>query len=152
MTIETHTIKTPAWIGRLVEHVQKAMTPHEGGFLGPLGYSWCEPHVLDNIDAAWIVCVYPTPNVMMGGPRDGSRYVYGFNLDVTQILRKMRQIRVVEWKSPHGYNGELDGPSVGIRGVFDDVEVWLRVFNLPPSDERPGCRVDGLTGRVQVVG
>lgn len=152
MTIETHTIEQPEWIAELVRHVMGAMTPHEGGFIGPLGFSWCEPHVLDNTDDAWVICVYPTPNVVVNGAKDGQKFVYGFTLDLTQILRKLRGIRAVVWKSPHGYNSELDGPEVSVRGHYGDVNVWLRVFNLPPSDEPPGCRMDGRTGQVQLIG
>lgn len=149
MTIETATIERPAWIEELVQLVLASVTPQDGCFMGPLGYRWCEPNVLDNTDSAWLLCVYPTPNVIVnGGERDGTRFVYGFTLDLTAILRKLRQIKLVEWKTPHGYNGELDGPSVNIRAVYDAQDVHLQVFNLPPSDEPAGCHVDGRTGQV----
>lgn len=152
MTFQVHTIEQPAWIDELVAGVLPAMTPQADGFLGPLGFCWCEPGIIDNLDASWRLCLYPTPNACVGGPQDGAHYVYGFRLDLLQIMRLFQAISAVEWNTPHGYNGDLDGPEISLKGTFKDVEVWLRVFNMPPYDEPPGCHVDGHSGKITVVG
>jgi hypothetical protein len=150
MTIEIHATKPePDWIRALVNDVLvDAFQPL--GFIGPLGYRVWHPGHLDNIFDGWQIAVYPVPNEVRGShPHDGERFVNGFCLDVGQILRVITDLKSVAWNMPTSYNGELDGPELSLQGKFAGKQVWLRIFQMPPSDEPALYYIDPMTGKVQ---
>ena len=142
--IETHIVEEPYWLKALVERIDKCVTALN--LMGPLGYRWLEPGTINNPNPAWIVAIYPTPNEAYGGGCDGQKLYPGFALDIGQLIEGFSQIKEVAWNNPTGYNGDLDGPEVSIKGLFIGEPVWLRVFHIPPSDEDPTLVVNIANG------
>lgn len=144
--IEEHVIHEPPWIRALVEDVLvDSVQPL--GFIGPLGYRYWEPGNQQNFFPGWQLAVYPTPNEVQGAVvHDGAKYVSGFRLNVGRILAAMSHVEMVAWNAPVEYTGDLDGPELSVQGQFAGKHVWLRVFNLPPSDEPASYYVNPATG------
>src|SRR4051794_2137678 len=114
--LEEHRIREPSWIKALVEDVLlDSFEPL--GFIGPLGYRWWEPGSPDNTFDGWQIAVFPTPNEVRGPvAEDGCKHVAGFQLDVGRIVGVMAGVDHLVWNAPAQYNGDLDGPELGIKG------------------------------------
>lgn len=147
MSFEVHTILEPLWLRSFIEDVViDAVTPL--GFIGPLGYRWWEPGNSANPFDGWQIVVYPTPNEVRGPVvHDGCKYVSGFRLNVGHIIGVMTTVEAVVWNAPVQYNGDLDGPEVGVQGMYAGKHVWLRFFQMPPPDEPCSFFVDPATGQ-----
>ena len=146
MAVVEHVVVTPTWIKVLVDDVLlDAVAPY--GFIGPLGYRYTGPGESGNSFDGWTLFVYPVPSEIRGADQlDGAQFVSGFELDISRIIRNMAAIEEVVWRAPAKYNRELDGPEISVRGRFAEKRVWIRFFNLPPSDEPPAFAVDPATG------
>ena len=72
-------------------------------------------------------------------------------LDVLKITAFFEAISAVEWATPVRYNGDLDGPALSVHGRIEDVNVWLRVFSLPPSNEAASFLVNPQTGEAHSI-
>lgn len=133
-------VEHPAFIGALLDVLLEAIVPE--GIMGPLGYRWWEPETPGNSFPGWILAVYPTPHLLQGGANDGLKTSSGFTLNITKIVGAFSSVELLDWHSPVQYNGNLDGPEIGIKGQFAGRPVWLRVFHLPPDDEPASIVVD----------
>lgn len=148
MGIEVHNVAEPEWIRTLVNDVLLAAF-EPLGFIGQLGYRWWEPDNVYNTFAGWQIAVFPTPNEICGSHEcDGRLSVNGFSLNIGSILNVFSSIKSVVWNAPTEYNGDLDGPELHVQGLFAGKHVWLRVFNIPPSDEPPSYCIDPAQGTV----
>lgn len=142
---EEHIVDRPVWVDTLVEQVARALEPHE--FFGPLSYRLWEPDNPNNANAGWTLAVFPTPWECRGGPHDGAAAVSGFDLNVRSLMSVFSEVNSVAWRMPTRYNGDLDGPELGIRGTFAGRDVWLRLFHAPPPDEPVSHVYEAATGR-----
>ena len=138
-------VETPAFIPALLDVLAAAMTPE--GVMGPIGYQWWGPDSPGSGFDGWTVVAYPTPHELCGGANDGARGSSGFSLDVAKVVAAFASLAALDWHTPVQYNGELDGPEIGIKGQFAGKSVWLRVFHLPPSDEKASIVIDPVRMR-----
>ncbi len=145
MSFVSHTINTPAWLTSFMNDVLiECIVPM--GFIGRVGYRYWEPEDPSNPSKSWLIVAYPTPNVIRGSNRnDGTMFVSGFQFNVSKLIEAMTDVEEVVWSNPVKYNGDMDGPELSVRGVFNNKHVWLRFFHMPPSDEPPGFAVNPQT-------
>jgi hypothetical protein len=139
-----HALLPPACLQLVLSSLAKNVEPI--GILGPLGYRWLEPGAPFNLDNAWLLVVSPTPNEISGGPEDGQLMCPGFKLNIHEILKIFQDVEGLAWRSPSVYTGELDGPEICIRGRVLDQLVQVRIFSIPPEDEKPSLLINLANG------
>ena len=139
-----HTVREPGWIIPFVKRYRQSLRPLAP--IGGIGYRWLEPHSPNNPTDWHVLSLFPAPNEVYGGKHDGRKTVAGFEINVTKMIALYCTVEALCWHSPVRYNGDLDSPSVTIRGLSDGMPVWLRLFSVPPPDEAVALQIDASTG------
>lgn len=147
MAFVEHVFHEPSWLKMLTDDVIVAcIQPYS--FMGQIGYRYWPPET-DEPRAPWVIAAYPMPNVVRGSdPNDGAAFVSGFRFNVAHLLSVLVDVDEVAWNMPSKYNNGTDGPEISVRGTFAGRYVWIRFFQLPPSDEPPAYAVNPQTNEV----
>lgn len=92
----------------------------------------------------WEITLFKGYLEVVGGPRDGTRHVSGFTLNIGQLVNLFDEVQDCWWQAQSmGASDDL-GPHVAISGTYAGRNVWLRVLSTPPKR----CPV-GMVARTQ---
>lgn len=133
----------PKWIERIVQITAQNIRPQT--IMGPLGWKWSEP---ESADHPWEVSIYPTPGEIYSGPHDGERVNPAYLWNLSAVIRMFDSAPQMMWAMPAVRHDNYVGSELVVLGVINKVPVWLRLFNNPPSDEKPTLMIDPSRNKV----
>lgn len=136
-------VRPPRWADRLIKAIGRTVKPIDP--MGELGFRLDE----DVETRKWLFYVYPSLNEIYGGPRDGKVIAPGFALCLTALMQVFDAPPHVDWITPTGFSGDLDGPHICVDGVYRGVPLMVLFFDQPPIGDKPYLVLNSLTGEVK---
>lgn len=127
----------PQWIEKLVKTAADSIRPLNA--MGPLGWCWSEPQTSDG---KWEVTIYPTPSEIYGGPGDGIKVFPGYNMVMNKLLGVFDNTPSLSWSIRGDRQDKFIGPELLVEGNVARKAVAVRLFVLPPFDEKAVIMID----------
>ena len=122
----------PEWISQLADDVSAQLLAVD--VLSPVA---CHFHRAED---EWEITLFASHTEVLGGPLDGLLKSSRFHFDIRPVLDLFDVVDSIYWQAQSLGDGDDLGPHLGIEGLYQGEQVWLRVLASPPQQFPPGRR------------